>query len=135
MDSLYVLGRIDWRDVSYHGESWDRPAYRAAIVGGARAEAIGDGVAFERLRGSVSVCAVSDCGHHALGLLPSAIERVWEAGPDLSDIYCDPHAAWNFRPADCGNSGGGDVELERGAEFVVVERDHGFLRAAAAGGQ
>ena len=48
LDSLHVLGGSDWRDISHYGEPWDRSAHRAAVAGGARAETIGDGVAFER---------------------------------------------------------------------------------------
>ena len=60
----------------HHGESWNRSAHRAALAGCARTEAIGDGAAFERRRGSVSVCAVSDCWNYVVGLLSRALGRV-----------------------------------------------------------
>ncbi len=40
--------------------------------------------------------------------VPSA--AVWTGGQNLSDIYCEPNAAWHFRAADCGDSSGGHVE-------------------------
>jgi hypothetical protein len=80
-------------------------------------KAIGDGVAFERRRDSVSVCVVPDCGCHAVGVLSRALGEFRQAGPNLSHVHRQPHAAWDFRAADRRDSGGGDVELERGAEL------------------
>ena len=53
--------------------------------------------------------------------------------PDLSDIHRQPHAARHLGAVDRGDSGGGHVELERGAEFPVVEFDDGFLSSLSSG--
>ena len=50
-------------------------------------------------------------------------------------FHREPHAARDFRAADCGDSGGGHVEPERGAEFAFVEHDHGFLCALPSAGR
>ncbi len=50
---------------------------------------------------------------------------------DFSHVYRDPHAARNFRPADCRDSGGGNEQPERRAEFPLFQLDRGFLFAAA----
>ena len=91
------------------------------LAGGAQPEAIGDGAAFERRGNSVSVCAVPDGGRYAVGLLSRALGEFRKAGPNLSDVHREPHAARNFRTADCRDPGGSDVESERGSEFAVVE--------------
>ena len=92
-------------------------------------------LALERVRRALSVCAVSDGRNHAVGLLSRAVSDVWKAGPDLSDIHCHAHATWNFGTPDCGDPGGGNVELECCAEFPFVDLDHGFLCATAAAGR
>ncbi len=99
------------------------------LAGGTQPEAIGDGAAFEWSRDPVSVRVVSDGRRHVVGLLSRALGKLWQAGPDLSHVHCQPDAAWNFRAADRGDSGGGDVEPERGAEFAFFDFDHGFLCA------
>src|SRR5207249_10387187 len=132
MDSVYVLVGRDRRGISDHGQSWDRSVDCAALVGGAGAEAIGFGATGERGRRVITVWAVSDGRYHAVGLLPGAVGDVWETRPDLSDVYCATDAAWRVRVVDCGDSGGGHVEPECGAELAVIECNHGFLCAASA---
>ena len=63
--------------------------------------------------------------------VPSA--DVWTGGQNLSDVHREPDAAWNCGAVDRGDSGGGDVELERGPEFAVVELDDGFLSSLRSG--
>ena len=74
-----------------------------------------------------SVWAVSFCGRDAVCLLPGSVICVWAGGQNLSDVHREPDAAWDCGAVDRGDSGGGDVEPECGAEFAVVEFDDGFL--------
>ena len=104
------LGWRHWRCVPHHCQPRHRPAHRAKIAGGAQSAAIGAGAAFERSRDLLSVWVVSFCGCDAVCLLSRAFGGIWTGGQNLSDIYCEPHAAWHFRAADCGDSGGGHVE-------------------------
>src|SRR5260370_27071750 len=46
----------------------------------------------------------------ALRLLPASLGAFRQAGPYLSHVHRDPNAARNFRAADCGDSGRGNVE-------------------------
>ena len=111
-----------------------RPTDRAAIARSARAEAIRDGAGFERSGHSVSVCTLSDRRRHAVGVLPRAFGNVRTGGPDLSHFHRQPNAPRSLRTADRGCPGRGDVEPQRGAEFAILERDHGFLCAPAPAG-
>ena len=79
LDSVHVLGGINWWDFLHRRESRHRSADCAATVGGARTETIGNGAGFERIRRTLSICAVLNGGHHAVGLLPRAFGRVREA--------------------------------------------------------
>src|SRR6266446_1752394 len=129
LDSLHFLGRRNRRRVLHNGQPWHRSADCATTAGGAQPEAIGDCVAHERRGDSVSVYLVPDCGRNAVGFLSRALRKLRKGRSDLPDLHRQPDAAWNFRPADCSGVGRGDVESERGAEFVVFHFHHGFLRA------
>ena len=53
-----------------------------------------------------------------------AFGKFRQGGQDLSDLHRQPNAAWDFGVADCGDPGGGDVELERGAKLAFLQLDH-----------
>src|SRR5216684_5381414 len=48
---------------------------------------------------------------------------------DLSEIHRPTSAAWNLRPGDRGDLRGGDVKLERLAQFAFIQHGPGFLQA------
>src|SRR6267378_2456048 len=101
--------------------------HRTEIAGGAESTAVGDGVGGERIGGFFSVRVVSACGRDALCLLPGSVVCVWARGQNLSDVYREPDATRDRGAVDRGHFGGGDVELECGAELAVIELDYGFL--------
>src|SRR5579862_1314121 len=134
LETVHVLGGSRRWNISNDRKPWNGSIDRATTACRAGTETIGHGTAFERSSDSVPVCTFPDRGRDAVGVLSRAVGDIWEAGPDLSNIHCDENSARHFRAADRGHSGGSDVESERRAEFVVLERDHGLLFAPAAPG-
>src|ERR1039458_1113766 len=132
-ETLYAVGRHYRRRVLDDGQPWYRPTHRAEIAGGAESAAIGAGVAVEWRRGLFSVWVISFCGRDAVCLLPGSVVCVWAGGQDLSDVHCEPDAAWDCGAADRSDSGGGDVEPECGAELARIEFDYGFLSSLSCG--
>jgi hypothetical protein len=120
------LGRCNRRYVLYYRESRHRSTHRAALAGSPRAEAVDNRVDFERRRDSAPVCTVLDGGDNVVGFLPRALCELRKARSNLSHIHRQPNAPRNFRVADRGDPGCGDVELERRTEFAFVEHHHGF---------
>src|SRR5260221_3735733 len=125
--TLRAMGGNHWWRILDHGQPWHRPAHRAKIAGGAESAAVGAGAALEWSGGLFSVWIVSFCGRDALCLLPGSVHRLWARGQDLSDVYRDPHAAWDCGAVDRGHPGGGHVESECGSQLLVIKFDYGFL--------
>src|SRR5713226_8660693 len=134
-ETLYAVGGDYRRRFFDHRKPWYRPTYRAEIAGGAKSTAVGAGVALEWSGGLFSVWVVSFSGRDAVCVLPGSVGRIWAGGQDLSDIHRERDAAWDCGAVDRSDSGGGDVELERGAELSVIEFDYGFLSSFSPGGR
>src|SRR5208282_2289239 len=110
-----------------HGQPRHRSAHRAEIASGAQSAAVGAGVARE-WRGCIfSVWIISHRGRDAVCLLPGSVGGIWTGRQNLSNVHCEPDAAWDCGTVDRRDSGSSHVELERGIELAVVEFDYGFL--------
>src|SRR5262249_36985307 len=105
---------------------------RAATAGGTKPKTVGECAAFKRTGYLFSVCVISDGWSHAVCVLPGASRELRQGRQNLSDVHCQPHAAWNFWIVDRRHFGRCDVESECGAEFPVVELDYGLLCADGA---
>ena len=124
LETLHVLGRIDRRNFLHPGQSRNRSVDCAAPVGCTEPAAIGRRAAVERNRSSLPVCLVPPDRRHAVRVLSRALGEFWQGRQDLSDVHREPDAARDFGIADRGDSGGGDVEPERRAQFAFVHVDH-----------
>jgi hypothetical protein len=103
----------------------------AAPVGCTEPAAVRRRTRIQRNCSSVPVCLVPLDWRHAVRVLSRALGEFWQGRQDLSDVHRQPDAARDLGLADRRDSGGGDVEPERGAEFAFIQLDHGFLRAVS----
>src|ERR1700733_15021731 len=133
---LHLVVGGDWRRLSYHSQPWHGSVDRAAASVGAQPTAIPGRSDLQRSHYSFSVLAVSANWRDAVRVLSylSADRGLHQDGYNLSDVCCLPYAGWYQRAFDCGDSCGGHVQLERGAEFAFLDHHRRFLYAFSSRG-
>ena len=115
---------------SHYRQSRHRSTDRATSSCGAEPAGVGKGIDFKRGCGSFSVCDVPDRGRDAVRLLSRAHGDLWQEADRIYPTFIVskmPHGISGS--ADRGDPCCGHVEPKRRAEFPIVKRDHGFLRA------
>ncbi len=88
---------------------WKPYTFWAGLIGG-----VCRGARVQRSRRSLSVCVVPDNWRDAVCLLSRAFGKFRQGGQDLPHLHRHPDATRDLGTTDCRDSGGSDVEPERG---------------------